>query len=89
VITLKLTDQEIEFIKNSLRTVVDRCESEERLALQQGRTDAASFYCDSSAKAISLLLVIDTQTAKESEEDDEDVCGECGEDYGFCQCEED
>lgn len=89
MITLKLTDQEIEFIKNSLRRSRDRGESEERLALQQGRTDAASFYCDLSAKAISLLLVIDTQTAKESEEDDEDVCGECGEDYGFCQCEED
>lgn len=86
--TLKLTDQEIEFIKNSLKRSLDRGESEERLALEQGRTDAASFYCDLSAKARSLLLVIDAQTAKESE-DDEDVCSECGEDYGFCQCEED
>lgn len=86
--TLKLTDQEIEFIKNSLKRSLDRGESEERLALEQGRTDAASFYCDLSAKARSLLLVIDSQTAKESD-DDEDVCSECGEDYGFCQCEED
>lgn len=88
MITLKLTDQEIEFIKNSLKRSLDRGESEERLALEQGRTDAASFYCDLSAKARSLLLVIDAQTVKESD-DDEDVCSECGEDYGFCQCEED
>lgn len=86
--TLKLTDQEIEFIKTSLKRSLDRGESEERLALEQGRTDAAAFYCDLSAKARSLLLVIDAQTAKEPE-DDEDVCSECGEDYGFCQCEED
>ena len=86
--TLQLTDQEIEFIKTSLKRSRERGDSEEAIAEQQGNAEAAAFYRDLSVKANSLLLVIETQTAKPSE-DDEDTCSECGEDYGFCQCEED
>jgi len=83
---LKLTDKEIEFIKNSLRRSSQRGEDEERVAEQAGNAEAAAFYRQLAKDATSLLLVIEVQVAKPDEDSDE--CPECGEDYGYCQCED-
>lgn len=85
--TLTLTDKELEFLKASLHRSRQRGEDEERVSEKAGNAEAAAYYRQLSRDASSLLLVIEVQTAK-PEEDDEDTCPECGEDYGFCQCED-
>jgi hypothetical protein len=88
-VNIQLTEEQRKTIENSLLATVQRAEEQASLALRKGFHDAkqeAEFYANLKSRAESALRAIALEAVKE---EDGESCPECGEDYGFCQCEED
>jgi len=87
-----LTEEQAEIIRRSLRVSAERAAEKGREAVAKDLHDAAeakAFYDKLEAEYLSTLDILGKETAEEDDEDDEDICPDCGEDYGFCQCHED
>jgi hypothetical protein len=85
-VNINLTDEQRKTIENSLLATVQRADEQAALALRKGFHDAkqeAEFYENLKSRAESALRAVAVKG-----EADEDTCQECGEDCGFCQCEE-
>ena len=83
-----LTEEQAEIIRRSLRVSAERAAEKGREAVAKDLHDAAdakAFYDKLEAEYLSTLDIL----GKETPEDDEDICPDCGEDQGFCQCHED
>ena len=86
-----LTDKQLTTIIGSLQSQIRRADEKAAEALKKDFHDAKveeAFYVDLKARCEDALAVINAAVASQTEEDDDDACPECGEDYGFCQCEE-
>ena len=84
------TDRQLTTIIGSLQSQIRRADEKAVEALKKDLHDAKveeAFYVDLKARCEEALAVINLAVSKQAE--DEDTCTECGEDYGFCQCEED
>jgi hypothetical protein len=93
-VNIQLTDRQIEVISNSLLRTIRHAEEKASVAIRKGFHDAKqeeAFYValKADAEAVRATLGAATLDAREPAEDAEDCCLECGEDEGFCQCEED
>jgi len=93
-VNIQLTERQIEVISASLFQTIRRAEEKAALATRKGFHDAKeeeAFYValKADAEATRAALAAATLLARNCAEDLEDVCPECGQDEGFCQCEED
>lgn len=91
---IQLTDRQVEVISASLLRTIKHAEEKAALAIKKGFHDAKeeeAFYValKADAEATRATLAAATLLARNCVEDLEDVCPECGQDEGFCQCEED
>lgn len=88
---IELTPEQIDTIRYSLQGSATRASEKGLEALRNDFHDshrAKAFYDKLEADCLALLAVIEAATAEPVADDDEDTCQECGEDHGFCQCEE-
>lgn len=88
---ISLTDEQIKLIRDSLKNSIDRADERAALAIRKGFHDAEAenaFYVKLSRDCRDAIASLDAQTATTPEADDEECCPECGEDCGFCQCED-
>lgn len=87
---IELTTKQIDTIKNSLRGSIARA-VDKRIAIPAtgllGEESAVAFYVNLERECFSALECILKATDPEYG-DGKDTCQECGEDHGFCQCEE-
>ena len=91
-IAINLTEQQLATIVGSLQSSIRRADEKAIAALSKGFADAKieeAFYIDIKARCEETIAAINAAVATEPDEDDEDTCRDCGEDHGFCQCEED
>ena len=83
----KFTDKQLTTIIDSLQSSIRRADEKAAEALRKNFHDAnveVAFYVDVKARCENALVVIN----KAGPSEDENSCPECGEDEGFCQCEE-
>lgn len=88
---INLTDDQTKTIRASLVRSAERADEAAALALRNSFHDAAAanaFYVKLAEDCRAIVTLIDSQTPTPAEPDAEDTCPDCGEDYGFCQCEE-
>jgi hypothetical protein len=87
-----LSVDQIESVLVSLRSSIRNATEKAELSARKGLHDAQQeqdFYNALMAKYSAIVTHIEAQMPKAETQSDEDVCSDCGEDYGFCQCEED
>jgi len=83
----KFTDKVLTTIIDSLHSSIRRADEKAAEALRKNFHDAnveVAFYVDVKARCENALVVINVAGPSK----DENSCPECGEDEGFCQCEE-
>ena len=91
---IQLSDSQAAIVLTCLRAGVAMVNEKAELATRKGFHDAAEerqFYVDLQSRYEEVIASIAGQVAGQTnggDEDDEDVCHECGEDEGFCQCED-
>ena len=86
----QFTDKQLTTIIGSLQSQIRRAEEKAVEAIKKDLHDAKveeAFYHDLKSRCEETLAAINLAVSKQAEE--EDICTECGEDHGFCQCEED
>lgn len=84
------TDKQLTTIIGSLQSQIRRADEKAAEAIRKDFHDAKveeAFYVDLKARCEDALAAINASLEVQGE--DEDDCTECGEDKGFCQCEED
>lgn len=91
----EFTDEQLGAVVSSLQSSIRRAEEKAAEAVRKDLHDAKTeeaFYVGLQVKYRDALNAIERASATQDEgrgDDEEDVCSECGEDHGFCQCEED
>ena len=85
-ITITISEPQAVAIVASLRRSSERAEDKVANASSE---EEKSFYENIKTLCDSVVVsIIAKQLDQRVKCDDEDVCPECGEDVGFCQCEE-
>ena len=88
---ITITEEQFKIIRSSLYGSAARADERAALALRNDFHDAKQahdYYVKLAADCREVASLIEAQAAP-AEGDDDETCPECGEDYGYCQCEED
>ncbi len=89
---ITITEEQFKIIRSSLYGSATRADEQAALALRNDFHDAKqsnAYYVKLAADCREIASLIEIQAAPAESDDNDETCPECGEDYGYCQCEED